>query len=471
MKDMIFVSHATPEDNDFTYWIVSKLALLGYPVWCDLTRLLGGEVFWEDCEKAIRQRTIKFLYVLSKASNVKDGPLRELRVAHNVVRSDHIKDFIIPLWIDDLSPQQFNIEISRITAVPFNTGWEKGLTQLLKKLATDNVPKKQSFSAGSLSSWWRDYLSSRVVIKQEPEKYLSNWFEISSLPEEIHFHSYTPSQTFSLIKEPYFMFPAFRFKGYIITFSPSKDFEIPNNKGGRIAASLSYSLDDFLEKNSARRVIQSTSPRFLLNILLRIAWEKAVTEKGLTLFQMASQTNCAFFRKGLVKDDTINFDLPDRGKKSRTVVGYKTIYDHVTRRKIIRYWHFGIQARPKQWPALAYIIKPHVIFSDDGKIAWKDTRRMHAARRSQCKDWWNDSWRDRLLAAMKWLAGTSPYIEIPLGNGIFGHINNLPVIFESPVSFKDPSVSSTLEVEEELAEEELDEELNNEAGISDEQID
>lgn len=471
MKDMIFVSHANPEDNGFTYWIVSKLALLGYPVWCDLTKLLGGELFWEDCEKAIRQRTIKFLYVLSKASNEKDGPLRELRVAHNVGRSDHLKDFVIPLWIDDLSPQQFNIEISRITAVPFNAGWEKGLAQLLEKLETDSVPKKQSFSPGSLSNWWRDYLSSRIVIKPEPEKYLSNWFEISLLPKNIYFHSYTRSQTFSPIKEPYFMFPAHRFKSYIITFAPAEDFEPLIIKGDRIATSLSYSLDDFLEKNNARQVMGDTSPKYLLNILLRIAWEKLVAEKGMTLFQMANKTNCAFFRKGLVRDDTISFDLPDRGKKTRSVVGYKTVYDHVEKRKIIRHWHYGIEARPKQLRTLAYVIKPHVIFSSDGRTAWQDTRRMHAARRSQCKDWWNDSWRDRLLATMKWLTGTSPYIEIPLGNGLFGHVNSLPMVFESPMSFEDPSTASALDVEEDLVAGDLDEGQENEAEIPDEQTD
>jgi hypothetical protein len=28
---------------------------------------------------------------------------------------------------------------------------------------------------------------------------------------------------------------------------------------------------------------------------------------------------------------------------------------------------------------------------------------MHSARRRQCKSWWNDEWRDRILAAMTWL--------------------------------------------------------------------
>jgi hypothetical protein len=99
---MVFLSHANPEDNEFTLWLALQLATEGYPVWCDLTKLLGGEDFWKDAEHAIRERTIKFLCVLSKTSNVKIGPLQELQVAQNVMRDNNFQDFIIPLLIDDL---------------------------------------------------------------------------------------------------------------------------------------------------------------------------------------------------------------------------------------------------------------------------------------------------------------------------------------------------------------------------------
>ncbi len=78
---MVFVSHANPEDNDFSQWLSLQLAKEGYPVWCDLTSLLGGEDFWSDIEDAIRYGTSKFLYVLSRDSNQKTGPLQELALA------------------------------------------------------------------------------------------------------------------------------------------------------------------------------------------------------------------------------------------------------------------------------------------------------------------------------------------------------------------------------------------------------
>lgn len=75
-RDVIFISHAYPEDNEFTRWLALRLAVEGYPVWCDLTKLLGGEDFWRSVEKIIRQKALKVLFVLSESSNTKDSTLR-----------------------------------------------------------------------------------------------------------------------------------------------------------------------------------------------------------------------------------------------------------------------------------------------------------------------------------------------------------------------------------------------------------
>jgi TIR domain len=62
-REMLFLSHANPEDNVVTNWLALRLAAEGYAVWCDLTRLLGGEAFWDDIQSAIEERTAKFLYI------------------------------------------------------------------------------------------------------------------------------------------------------------------------------------------------------------------------------------------------------------------------------------------------------------------------------------------------------------------------------------------------------------------------
>ena len=35
LKDTIFISHATPEDNEIAIWLASRLENAGYNVWFD----------------------------------------------------------------------------------------------------------------------------------------------------------------------------------------------------------------------------------------------------------------------------------------------------------------------------------------------------------------------------------------------------------------------------------------------------
>src|SRR5437899_11822673 len=93
-RDTVFLSHANPEDNRFTRWLALRLVRAGYQVWSDLTGLLGGEDFWREAERTIRERAAKFVYVLSRVSNAKPGPLKELHVAEAGARREGLRDFI-----------------------------------------------------------------------------------------------------------------------------------------------------------------------------------------------------------------------------------------------------------------------------------------------------------------------------------------------------------------------------------------
>jgi hypothetical protein len=188
MRDILFLSHANPEDNEFTLWLALQLAKEGYPVWCDLTKLLGGEDFWVDIEKTIRERALKFIYVLSKTSNIKTGPLKELSVAENVARDHSLKDFIIPLHIDTLPHREINIQLARLNAITFDRGWAQGLKGLLDKLEEESVPKNALFTPNTVTSWWREQFSANGGVRDEPEEHLSNWFLVSDLPAQTYFH-------------------------------------------------------------------------------------------------------------------------------------------------------------------------------------------------------------------------------------------------------------------------------------------
>lgn len=137
MRDTIFISHATPADNDFFIWVASRLEMLGYKVWIDKEGLLGGERFWATIQKAL-DRSIKVLLVYSKNIVTTDGILRqgiedELEYAKSIAVQNRLQDFIIPLHIDN-SNYNLAIGLPNINHIPFNSSWAEGLKQLLKKL-------------------------------------------------------------------------------------------------------------------------------------------------------------------------------------------------------------------------------------------------------------------------------------------------------------------------------------------------
>jgi hypothetical protein len=57
---------------------------------------------------------------------------------------------------------------------------------------------------------------------------------------------------------------------------------------------------------------------------------------------------------------------------------------------------------------------------------------------SQCKNWWNDDWRDRMLAFMEWLTEGQDNLYIPLGGESLG-ISARPFTVSSPVTYEQPS--------------------------------
>jgi TIR domain-containing protein len=70
---------------------------MGFKVWCDLAKLIGGEPFWDNAEDGIRNSAAKFLYVLSRTSNTKGGVLRELQLAHALAKSKSLENFVVHL--------------------------------------------------------------------------------------------------------------------------------------------------------------------------------------------------------------------------------------------------------------------------------------------------------------------------------------------------------------------------------------
>ncbi len=437
MRDMIFVSHANPEDNDAARWLALQLAREGYAVWCDLTRFLGGEDFWRDAEKAIRERTAKFLFLLSRESNSKQGALDELQVAKNVARDLKLTDFIVPLRLDDLPPREANIRLANLHMVSFNEGWAPGFAQLLKKLAEDGIKKNRRFSATSVTRWWKRHYRREELLRKEPERLISNWFVIDA-PPPLRVHTlHVRYGTAELRLAGPTAFPVVLHDQHLVSFANGADLAETLPPGVSIRSSRVLALTPEAEKDRREFWTYEQEHNALVD-LLQQAWARLLRDRALQTYAFANGSESMYFTSGLALSDKVSPPKFGARQTQRQVVGFATIRKATAELPArLRYWHFGLEARPTLHPQLGYAMKPHVLFSDDGKTIWENKSLLHRARRSQCANWWNDEWRDRLLGTVLWLSGGATILELQVGSTDVLKLRSAPLEFTSPLTYDD----------------------------------
>jgi hypothetical protein len=95
----LFISYAD-EDANLASWVARKLAAMGYGVWFDRMKMLGGEPWPQTIDDAIRNRTFRMLALMSANSISKPNPTKERTLALRLGRQRDIPDFLITLKLD-----------------------------------------------------------------------------------------------------------------------------------------------------------------------------------------------------------------------------------------------------------------------------------------------------------------------------------------------------------------------------------
>jgi hypothetical protein len=186
----------------------------------------------------------------------------------------------------------------------------------------------------------------------------------------------------------------------------------------------------FLNDESATR----QEHRNVVVQFLKEAWEAYALARGLKKYEMSGK-NAFYFDIDALPNPNVTFVGIDGNKTYRGLMGYRTRKTTGTR----RHRHFALSARPVVHPRPLLQIRSHVLFSDNGRTMCASEDGLHNARRSQCKNWWNDDWRDRILAAMAWLAGDSKELKLVLSGGSGdATVSTRPIEFVSPVTLLEP---------------------------------
>ncbi|WP_298257250.1 toll/interleukin-1 receptor domain-containing protein [Bradyrhizobium sp.] len=185
-RDVIFISHATPDDNEFVRWLGTRLTGYGYKVWADIFDLAGGTPFWVSIEDAIRKKALKVIFVVSKASCHADrsGVRNEISVADAVKRSQKDPEFIIPVRIDDVAFGELPIQIHQLNTIDFTSGWGAKLVDLVEPLTKAGVPRVVTDLTAEFDRWRQASVRSDVVVERGEEQLLTNILPIMRLPTE-----------------------------------------------------------------------------------------------------------------------------------------------------------------------------------------------------------------------------------------------------------------------------------------------
>lgn len=187
-RQALFISHANPEDNEFTIWLGSHLSGAGYEVWADVLKVRGGEDWARKLERALRERACKVLLVGTPRGVEKQGVRNEIQIASEVAQKINDKEFIIPLRLQHYdSPFQ----IAQAHYIDFLNGWGQGLADLLETLEGYELPRLQSFHAESIENWRAVQLVKARVVQAAPEKLVSNWLRLIEWPNSIKYFEFS----------------------------------------------------------------------------------------------------------------------------------------------------------------------------------------------------------------------------------------------------------------------------------------
>jgi len=441
-RDVVFIGHATPEDNEFTLWLQSKLKNEGYKCECDLSFLLGGESdYWNNLQQLLQYKSIKYILVVSNVTFNKSGVLDEWEHCKSVERQYNLTDFIIPVKVDN-SPYNSRIGLNRKNIISFEQNWGEGLKRLLRKLSHDNVPKAQA-NANSIMDWYDNvYTSYSGIDYKDKDLFYSNWLKIPVLPKKINFYKfYNEKQAEAVLKN--LVYPGFRHGNIIVTFQKTLNYFISDEnleitpieqlKKDTSDAFEWYESDEFPNYHDFRR---------LLVRLLRLCLEAYFIEMQLIPYEL-SNNSCYFFEH---KEDRSKGKFNLNGKQKNISVTGKYFDD---------FWHYAVSFKPVLYPELCFSFKNHIIFTKDGKAPWDDKKQMHSARRNKGKKMHNKEWRDQFLAFLSCLSNTeSEEIILQVAEHETITLSITPITFEAKFTYIEPNDEERIKPIDDYLEEE-----------------
>jgi hypothetical protein len=402
----IFVTHATPQDNDFALWLSAKLATAGYKVWVDRNRLRGGDDFWDEIDQVLREQSIKQIVVFTQHIR-KPGVKKELAIGSAVGAKLGDPKFMVPVRADDVSFSDAPPEFIRGNILNAHPNWHDCLEDLLLALAEAGVPRSADPDAGVLARIVEARESGRRFVAERPEALLTNWFPISP-PARVRYYAFDCAQDDMKRWLKDCRVPHVPFGRLAGTFADPAGFAMSSGFDVQLKTAYDVPFGAFREGHELGPFLDKRDAfRGLVN-LLRQQFGVIAKARGLLPVEFASRETGWFFPAGLADAQRVTFLAPDGRRVSRALSGkFGPLH-----------WHLCLLAKPRLWPELVYRVHATIVLSKDGRTPLPG-EQTHKRRRRCTKSWWNDVWRDRILTGVRFLAGGEPQVALAAGHERF----------------------------------------------------
>jgi ADP-ribosylglycohydrolase len=416
----LFISYAN-EDSELAEWLTLRLTAEGYRVWCDRIKLLGGESYPRDIDKAIKTQTFRMLALISRHSLTKENPLKERTLGYNIGRQRKV-DFVIPLLVDKMRPDELGWMDSDLTYIPFYDSWAQGLSQLTKKLRSIPAPNPLPNGARLVSSW----AAQQSSLTSNQERLWTNLFEIKSLPDFVY-RILTPDNF--KITDPSWIFH--KQSEHIIW-----SFEVPEPK-------LEYLA---VKWNDNRRIPYGVPPIDMATILIKEHMRRLCLQKK------AQETldGEIYLSKLTAPDGWLRF-IDYKGKQSRVLAtSQRTVRASGGTRNPYRY-HLSPVFRPllRKYgiPVLELQVRLYLTDTQGKPLQPRITNRR---RKRIARSWWNYQWISRILAIAQWAFDGQPIYNLAAGRNYDINVSGSPLSVMAPLGIDERLLKLPETVEEEL---------------------
>lgn len=418
-RSALFISHATPEDNDFVRWLGAKLTAMGYEVWADVMRLHGGIDWARELEGALRQRAAKMLLVCTPGGLEKQGVRNEIEIAVNLARRLGDNAFIIPLR---LAAYDAPFRIAQAQYIDFRGSWAAGLAELTELLRDKGVPRG---TPGAMATWLETHAEGADKLLAKSEPLVSNWLQVQRQPKRIRFcESVVGAPLERFLNRQSHSFAAVPHRAGVLTFAvPDGEGNLGPGLPGKEIASVSTRM--FLEQGWSDYGIGPYQAKRMYSDLGAQAFDNFCKERGLKSFVGSGKRVSWWGDLKTAPSGQVRFDWSYR-RGSRQVIGQSG------KRGV--QWHYALSAQLRASPLWHLRVSPRLVFSENGMDPIEDSKRSHVLRRSFAKGWRNARWRDMLCAYLWWLADRKSELHLPVAAGEVIALAVPPMQFSCPVT-------------------------------------